>query len=218
MLLAETASRAAPPGGVARLAAVDTEPATADPSILRINTSALVPFAEIRAKLEALCIAAQIAAADFEITGPQTLGQRFALCFRGEPGVAGRRARKVQQSLRNADGTWNRIQITSPAGDPIEVCIGPDKLRSTLLKERGTKILARTLSASYPDIIFTTVKRESGVAIDWALLAHVSVAAGSRTSSISWNTDLAEQKGINIDAVTTQYQSHFAPREAAASG
>ncbi len=127
LLLAETSSRAAPPGSVARpAAAAAIEPKTADLSILRINTSPLVPFAELRARLDALCAAAQIDAADYEFSGPQTLGQRFSLAFRGEPGLAARRAKKVQQSLRNADGTWSRIQITSPSGDPIDAYIGPE--------------------------------------------------------------------------------------------
>ena len=219
LLLVETASRAGPPGSFARNdAATNTEPKTADPGLLRINTSSLVPFAELRARIDALCAAAQIEAADYDFSGPHTLGQRFSLAFRGEAGLAGRRARKVQQSLRNADGTWNRIQLTSPTGDPIEVYIGPDKLRSTLIKERGTKVLARILSASYPDITFTTVKRENGVAIDWALLVHVSVATGSRQSSLTWCAALAAQKGIVPADIDKQYQEHFAPPDATPMG
>jgi hypothetical protein len=207
------------PGSVARLAAAAAiEPKTADLSILRINTSSLVPFAELRARLDALCAAAQIDAADYEFSGPQTLGQRFSLAFRGEPGLAARRAKKVQQSLRNADGSWSRIQLTSPTGDPIDVYIGPDKLRSTLIKERGTKVLARLLCASYPDTTFTTVKRENGVAIEWALLVHVVAPAGARHSTLVWSSALAAQKGIDTDAIDKQYLAHFAPRDGPSSG
>jgi hypothetical protein len=217
LLLAESASRGAPPGGssAARAAApAEIEPKQADASILRINTSSLVPFAELRARLDALCAAAKIEAADYEFSGPPTLGQRFSLAFRGEPGLAARRAKKVQQSLRNADGSWSRITLTSPAGDPIEVFIGPDKTRATLTKERGTKAIGKLLREDYPDTTFTTVKRENGVAIEWALLVHVTLATGSRQPTLVWNTALAVQKDIDTDAIDTKFASLFAPREA----
>ena len=104
------------------------------------------------------------------------------------------------------------------SGDPIDVYIGPDTLRSTLIKERGTKVLAIILCASYPNITFTTVKRENGVAIDWALLAHVSVASGSRKSTLTWNNALAVQKGIVPDDIDKLYQAHFAPHDVPPTG
>ena len=78
--------------------------------------------------------------------------------------------------------------------------------------------IATILSARYPDITFTTVKRENGVAIDWALLVHVSVASGSRLSSLTWSTALAEQKGVNTADIDKQYLDHFAPRDAPPTG
>jgi hypothetical protein len=221
LLLAESASRSAPPGGssAARAAApVDIEPKQADASILRINTSALVPFAELRARLDALCAAAQIDAADYEFQGPPTLGQRFSLAFRGEPGLAARRAKKVQQSLRNADGSWSRITLTSPAGDPIEVFIGPDKTRATLTKERATKSIGKLLREAHPDTTFTTVKRENGVAIEWALLVHVALAAGSRLPTLVWSTALAAHNNIDTTTIDTKFAALFAPRDAQPSG
>eukprot|EP00959_Pyramimonas_sp_CCMP1952_P245099 5122371-Pyramimonas_sp.AAC.1 len=71
----------------------------------------------------------------------EALAQRFVLRFKGDTGLASRRANKVLGAMRIGPSDWRRLACRTPGGEPVEVSIGPDKNRSQITHELALKKL-----------------------------------------------------------------------------
>ena len=208
----ETTSRPFPAG-----ASNDTEHNdTVDETILRINTDNLVEYDALLSELRGLCSGAGVQPDHYKLTGGQ-LARRFTLVFSGEQSLASRRAKKVHQSLRKPGGGWNRVTVQRPDHGNENVYISPDKKYSHIQREQGCKLLRDILAEHDTAGRYVSVKKEFAVTKDWAVLATVEYNATNKSTFITWQQGVAEEKKVPTEEINQRYSAKITERAARAA-
>ena len=184
-----------------------------DETIIRISAKSLVAMDSVKEAMAGRCEASGIRPEQYELKGAQ-LSKRFTLQFKGEAGTAARRATKVNNSLRNAAGEWEVVHVQTPAGGSERLFISLDKLRSRIRKEQALTQLKTIITDAHPSLNVMPVKRDGIIAYKWQPMATVSLD-GEGKPTISWNTDVSSEAGIDHAEIERKFHEKDGLRRAA---
>ena len=124
--------------------------------------------------------------------------------------MAQRRVRKVLDSQRRADGTWDEVVVASPLGAALRVYLGPDKSLKTIRTEQASKRLRRAVECVCAGRRVDVVRRTGAVCIDWVQAAKIEVRSESETV-VLWNPVAVRDFKMDKDQIMQQFNEGPAP-------
>jgi hypothetical protein len=140
-----------------------------------------------------------------------TLAKNWTLSFAGEAGTSARRVKKALDLLRGSDGTWRRLELTTPLGRVLPIFLSADKNRKRILTETYVKKLFNLVKPQIPMSkgALHMLKAEGLLAFRWKPLARVVVSPDS-SFLIYWNPPVVAASGINKEQIVEAMESRTA--------
>ena len=175
-----------------------------NPTVVKANAKVHLSKEAVTAAFATLVEKVSLPADCFKVNG-SPVGQYFTFQFLGAPNLARDRARKVLQSLRQEDGSWDRFLVKNPEGSLVQVFLGPDKSP----KQVKTEILSKKLAAIIEAKGFNEVhanRRQGQVCVSWRPLCMVEIT-GRESADILWDTEYAVQIKIDRASVHNAFQT-----------
>ena len=198
-------ARAAVPHGVGNLpfgfAAPPDDGYHRAPVLSRLKLFAADPITIEAALLgaRAMCDKAGINPPDYVVKplGNPGLSRLFSIDFIGESDVTNNlRAKKTRECLRNADGSWIELVVTTPAGTPTKAYINADKSPKVERVEKLSKIMHKICQSEFADKKFFMDRATGTIKCGWTPIAIISAPSSSEIS-LKWNNGGLEKSGIS---------------------
>ena len=171
--------------------------------MLRLNTDNMCMLDELSAKVKALLAAVDVTEA--RIRGPYK-GKCYSIKFEGDELTAGRRARKLLESLKGPNG-WNKVFFARSDTEQVQVFIGPDKDPNTIKREKVARMLRNFFKdKAMGDHRFETIgERSSSVIVDgWDELCWISINAMGKV-----NVRFSDQGMAKIGVSKEEADTHW---------
>ena len=140
----------------------------------------------------------------FPSGGPNPLSTSFSLVMAGQPVEGEQRARKATQILKKTDGTWDRLYVSLPNGDRVQLYISPDKSDKMMFSDMCGKKLVATLKDMYPDKQFHLLRKDATITIGWERAVRIEVKE-DRTSWLTWINEVINRNEINKEEVVCRF-------------
>eukprot|EP00973_Karenia_brevis_P021638 2976255-Karenia_brevis.AAC.1 len=140
-----------------------------------------------------------------------TVAKRFVLRFKGEQGLASRRAYKAMQTLRSSeDRSWIKYFVESVGGEDTQMYVDVDRNPKQKRGIGKAKLLAKISAEEFPDHKYFLKKDRASISVEWKTLAFIDVDFQDRPPIIKWAVGMPDKLGIDIELI----KAKFAEREA----
>lgn len=170
-----------------------------DFSILRVEAAEAIAKDALASAIAPLYARADLDLANAELIGP-TLGKRFVLQFHGTSGLAARRARKFNYTMRNKSGEWEKLFAKSPTDGDVRVYINIDKsprhIKTEIQTKRPEKTIKNLLPSNHIHANRYTKAKEGQIFADWKPLAKLSMSEEA-PPTILWNHQVVHDLGFD---------------------
>jgi hypothetical protein len=178
----------------------DEEP---DASILRINTSKQVSKASIATAIDEWLKRVKTQG-EWVVQGP-SLNKNFSIVFQGDGGLAAKRARKAFQSLRNSDGSWEKLFAKSSDGTQEQIYIDENKNQKQMRTVRDGKKHFKILLELHADKEVHLARKDGAVSVGWRPLVKVLAQPGDKASQLLWNANALHALHIEKDPIVERF-------------
>ena len=185
------------PAAAAATVAFDSKP---DPELLRISARAMVSAAAIEKLLAPLLVQGEVPEDSVVLGGPK-VGKNFVLRFSGPGGAGPRRIGKLLDVLRS---NTEKLAITTPLGEQVDIFINTDKSRKQLKLEAAGRRLLRACRSAHSDIEFHLNKRDAAVSTRWTPFVRAEVTESATT--FLWNHAMVSKLGIDKEKIAASLQ------------
>ena len=169
------------------------------PSRLKLFATDPITLGEATSGAKAMCDKADIAPSNYVVKplGNPGLSRLFSIDFVGDSEATNNlRAKKARECLRNPDGSWIEIVVTTPTGAPTKAYINPDKSPKVERVEKLSKIMHKICQHEFSDKHFFLDRATGTIKCGWTPIAIIS-APSSAEISLKWNNGGLEKSGIS---------------------
>ena len=135
--------------------------------------------------------------------GGSPLSKFWRLTFKGESGLASRRAHMAIDALRNDEGKWTELFVDA-GGSSVRAYAGPDKNPKMLATERLTKKLLEVCNASHAGLNCQMLKRDGIITTNAQKLILLTPNA-DKTYDLKWDNSLVAELDINKKTITDAF-------------
>ena len=144
---------------------------------------------------QAMCDKADINRKDYTVIalGNPALSRAFAIDFiGGDAKTNASRAGKAKACLRDADGKWLELMVSTPADGETKAYINFDKSPKVEIIENLSKILFKICEKEFPEKKFFMDRVSGTLKIGWTPIASISAPTASEISLKFTNGGLAK--------------------------
>lgn len=185
-----------------------------DLTLLRINCDELCTKTSLLATITSWMEEASLSTEQWSLQGPEkTVAKSWTLRFNGAAGLAAKRVKKCMQLLRQPDGGWRQLSVTTPTDRIVRVYADYDRSPKQKLTEMGAKRLHRAMQAVHGDKTFHLLKREGAVCLDWKQVARVAPKP-DRSFTLQWKNKLVTELGLNKERITEAFEASVSQPDA----
>ena len=175
---------------------------TPDPAILRIGCKEEITRVTLSSIVSPWVERTEADPAMWELVGPDC-GKQFKIIFKGVNGAGGRRARRCNLSLKQANGDWETLESPTPSGPTSRLFISTDENRQTTTQARTSKHVLKILREILPEEKITYRRSDGVVKINWIDIAKIT-ATSNEDIQVFWEVDnLPKFPGLEKDALVT---------------
>ena len=168
------------------------------PTRLKLFATEAITLDAAKLGAKAMCDKAGIAATDYTVEplGNPGLTKLFAIDFTGDTKTAALRAKKSRECLRNDDGSWMQLMVTTPAGATTQAYVNADKSPKIERVEKLSKILLKICANEYKDKKFFVDRATGTIKCGWTPIAIIAAPTSSEIS-LKWNNGGILSTGID---------------------
>ena len=169
------------------------------PSRLKLFAADPITIEAATLGAKAMCDKACINPKDYVVMplGNPGLSRLFSIDFVGDnDGTNNLRAKKARECLRNPDGSWIVLVVTTPAGANTKAYINFDKSPKVERVEELSKILLKICQSEYADKKLFLDRARGTIKCGWTPIAIVA-APNSAEISLKWNNGGITKSGID---------------------
>ena len=175
---------------------------TKDPDLTKLRVGATEPLArgDVLKVVQEWITDTDIQNDQWTLAGP-VLGSQFFVHFKGAPGLAARRARKANLSLKQLDGNWKKLFCPNPAGTSIGLFISMDRSLQQKAQEAMGKRTKKALEEAYSDKTFFFQRRSSTITCNFKPLARMDAKSRSQ-QQIYRHTETLAAESISKETIS----------------
>ena len=155
------------------------------PSRLKLFAADPITIEAATLGAKAMCDKACINPQDYVVMplGNPGLSRLFSIDFVGDnDGTNNLRAKKARECLRNPDGSWIELVVTTPAGANTKAYINPDKSPKVERVEKLSKILFKICQQEFTDKKFVLDMATGTIKCGWTPIAIVAAPNSAEIS------------------------------------
>ena len=148
---------------------------------------------------KAMCDKANIKPTDYVVKplGNPGLSRLFSIDFIGEiDSTNNMRAKKARECLRNPDGSWVQVVVTTPTGTNTKAYINAHKSPKVERVAKLSEILLKICQFEFTDKKFFLNRATGTIKCGWTPIAIVSTPSSAEIS-LKWNNGGITKSGID---------------------
>ena len=180
-----------------------------DYTILKFSAAIATTKECVKDAIKIISSNADIAHGDYTVAG-DALGKHFTVKFKCGSGLAARRCRKMQSSLKLPDGRWTESYVKCPNGENVRLYSNYDKSHKQVRTEILTKNMEKVLRQQLPEARVTsrryTDQKDGCISVNFAPVCRI-IAEGPKQSTVLWNHAAPPQSNVNKDTAMDAFNN-----------